>query len=1042
MKSSKLFFSLFFIFSIVSISKAQQKCGFDGIREQQLQDSNFAGIAQQAELKLQKAIRERDLSKMNGTVLTIPIVVHVLHLGETVGAGTNISDAQIQSSIDNLNDYYRGQIATSPIDFEIEFTLAQRDPNCNATTGINRINASGLPGYLDYGVNVANTNGADYSDIVALSSWPQTDYLNVWIVTELDGNDGGYGYQGYAYFYNETFSTHGSVMMSSVFGYDPGNTNGWGLNSNGDNSTVVHEVGHFFHLYHTFQGDGTGSTCPLDSIVGTDSDGCADTVPHKRETSTCPTNNSCTGSPWIDNNTINNIMSYYSCSDRLTNDQKTRVRAAMEGTSIASSKGAEPLDLSYEAPSVVCSVNPAADLTANYAGITNVELNGISFTSSTAANDGGNIDESGNCSNYFEIDTSVSNTLNVELGPNLNQLGVWIDWNDDGDFDDDSEEQYPVTQGISGYSNIAINLTYPTLIPYNDYVRIRIVNDLDTGYGLNPIDSACYQSLAYGQSEDYSIYIEPSVLPTTYTYNNAWSPSNPIGTSTSSDTIIIETGTANISANTDCNSLTVNPGAALTIDSGITLTSNTVDLNSTSQLFSSLVSDGTITGLVNYNRHVSLVGLEVGGTNDLISAPIPGQLFPAFAALNSSNLPESGSIRAFAPYNTSAGAYQNYDLVTNALTTIDSGVGYRTATTDAGTLTFSGTPIINDVLDLPISDAATGYAWNLIGNPYPSYIDFNEFFTANAAEFATGSAFQAVYGYDGNADDGWTVWNLATIADGTITELLAPGQAFFVKSKSGGGLVDFTTSMRRVGNSDDFIAGRNEESNVALCKLNLESSSKSVSTQIYFIEGTTRGLDSGYDAGSYKGSAGDFSIFSNLVDNNSGLDMAIQSLPYNDLNNVIIPIGINAQANEQLTISMDNVTSLPSGVNVYLNDTAENTFTLLNTSNYVFIATEVLLGTGRFYIQYSTEALSIKGNDLSSLQIYASTTPKKIVVNGLLANETIAHIYDIQGRMILSKELNPLQVINHINVSSFSTGIYMIRLIDGNLIKTQKLIIK
>ena len=78
---------------------------------------------------------------------------------------------------------------------------------------------------------------------------------------------------------------------------------------------------------------------------------------------------------------------------------------------------------------------------------------------------------------------------------------------------------------------------------------------------------------------------------------------------------------------------------------------------------------------------------------------------------------------------------------------------------------------------------------------------------------------------------------------------------FFVKSKSTGGLVDFTTAMRTTGSSDDFIAGRNSATNIALCKLNLNSLSNNASTQIYFIEGTTRGLDSGYDAGSYLGSA-------------------------------------------------------------------------------------------------------------------------------------------------------------------------------------------
>lgn len=502
-------------FSLLTYSVFAQQCAFDNQREALLQDPNYVQQELLAEQKIQNFISNNELAKRNGTVYTIPVVVHVLHLGEAEGTGSNISDAQIQSSIDNLNDFYRGQTPNSSVDFEIEFALAQRDPNCAATTGINRIDASGLAGYSQYGVNVLNSNGTDYSDIESLISWPQTDYFNIWIVTELDGNNGGFGFQGYAYFYNEFSSTHGSVMMSTVFGYDPGNTNGWGLNSNGDNSTVIHEIGHYFHLYHTFQGDDTNSdgvadACPADVTVGSDSDGCADTVPHQRETSTCPTTNTCTGSSWVDNNTINNVMSYYFCTDRLTEDQKTRARAAMTGTRIVDSKGDEAPESGFVAPSASCSANsPAGN---NFSGIIGVELNSTTFTSSTTAGDGGNLDRSVNCSGLFNINTDNAYTMNVEItGGNAHQLGVWIDWNNDGDFDDDAETQH-YSQDIVGGAIVPVSLTYPSTIPYDSYVRIRLMTDVDDTYGVGIINSACYTSLGYGQSEDYALYIEPGTL--------------------------------------------------------------------------------------------------------------------------------------------------------------------------------------------------------------------------------------------------------------------------------------------------------------------------------------------------------------------------------------------------------------------------------------------------------------------------------------------------------------------------------------------------
>ena len=510
------FSSLTAFFFLFTYSALAQQCAFDNQREALLQNPNYVQQEQLAEQKIQNFISDGGLAQRNGTVYTIPVVVHVLHLGEAEGTGSNISDAQIQSSIDNLNDFYRGLTPGSSVDFEIEFALAQRDPNCAATNGINRIDASGLAGYSQYGVNVLNSNGADYSDIASLISWPQTDYLNIWIVTELDGNNGGFGFQGYAYFYNETFSTHGSVMMSTVFGYDPGNTNGWGLNSNGDNSTVVHEIGHYFQLYHTFQGDdtnndGVADACPADVAVGTDSDGCADTVPHQRETSTCPANNACTGNPWVDNNTINNVMSYYFCTDRLTEDQKTRARAAMTGTRIVDSKGEEAPESGFIAPTAVCSPNSPAG--TNLAGILSVELNSTTLISSTTDNDGGNLDRSVNCSGLFNIDTDNPYTMNVEIAAgNFHQLGVWIDWNNDGDFDDDAEDQH-YSEDIAGSTIVPVALTYPTTIPYDSYVRIRLMTDVDNRYGgVNTINSPCYTSLAYGQSEDYVLYIEPGTL--------------------------------------------------------------------------------------------------------------------------------------------------------------------------------------------------------------------------------------------------------------------------------------------------------------------------------------------------------------------------------------------------------------------------------------------------------------------------------------------------------------------------------------------------
>ena len=521
----------------------------------------------------------------------------------------------------------------------------------------------------------------------------------------------------------------------------------------------------------------------------------------------------------------------------------------------------------------------------------------------------------------------------------------------------------------------------------------------------------------------------------TYTFNTSWLPNDPSGISFAEDDVLISTGNAIVSNTTFCNTITVSPGAGVTVNTGFSLTANTTTLNSTSQLFSSLIVNGTINGTINYNRYAALVAPT--GTNDLISAPVVDQTFGSFATENT-NLAASGVLRAFAPYNTTSGAYENYNTTDNAATTLSAGRGFRAATTDGSTLKFTGIARTNEV-DVSISDA--GNAWNLIGNPYPSYIDFATFFNLNKTQFNSDSAYQALYGYDGDASNGWTVWNLATITDATITELIAPGQAFFVKAKPTGGSVKFTPAMRTTGSSDDFILGKQKSKNVALCKLRLTSATKSATTAIYFIEGTTRGLDVGYDAGKYVSGSAGFSIFSNLVEDNSGLDMAIQSLPYTDFNDVVIPLGINATAAE-LTIEIDeNTTDLPDHINVYLEDTAVNTLTLLNNTAYTFAPSEALSGTGRFYLRYTSKALSVLTNSFEYLQIYHATSQKEIVVKGKLNSKSSAELFDIQGRLVLRQNLEHSQISNTINVATLSAGTYIIKVFNASQIKTQKLVI-
>jgi len=94
----------------------------------------------------QNGVHQR-LINPNG-VIVIPVVVHILHRGESIGTGRNISMAQIQSQIDVLNEDFRrlnADAANTPSaftpvasDYGFEFRLACQDPSGNTTNGVIR----------------------------------------------------------------------------------------------------------------------------------------------------------------------------------------------------------------------------------------------------------------------------------------------------------------------------------------------------------------------------------------------------------------------------------------------------------------------------------------------------------------------------------------------------------------------------------------------------------------------------------------------------------------------------------------------------------------------------------------------------------------------------------------------------------------------------------------------------------------------------------------------------------------------------------------
>ena len=294
-----------------------EKCATMQILEKRIaKDPSIKLRMEQSEIKTQKWIAANSNAKGGIQLVTIPVVVHILWNDPI----ENISAAQIQSQIDILNEDFRLLNSDSldsshpfwqfTADTEIEFCLASRDPNGNATSGIIRT-------YTDSTAFI-EMDSPKYTVTGGSDSWDPTQYLNLWVCHLNDG----LGLLGYAAFPADLATDpdlDGVVISYTAFGYI-----GTATAPNDLGRTGTHEVGHWLNLRHIWGDDTCGDDFVADTEIAEDHNYGCPTFPHNAN-STCGSG--------VDGEMYMNYMDYVddACMNMFTYDQGIRMQSALNG---------------------------------------------------------------------------------------------------------------------------------------------------------------------------------------------------------------------------------------------------------------------------------------------------------------------------------------------------------------------------------------------------------------------------------------------------------------------------------------------------------------------------------------------------------------------------------------------------------------------------------------------------------------------------------------------------------------------------------------
>jgi uncharacterized repeat protein (TIGR02543 family) len=364
--------------------------------------------------------------------------------------------------------------------------------------------------------------------------------------------------------------------------------------------------------------------------------------------------------------------------------------------------------------------------------------------------------------------------------------------------------------------------------------------------------------------------------------------------------------------------------------------------------------------------------------------------------------------------------------------TADDGINPRT-------FNFIGTPNNGSISTPPLTKKDIDHGYNLIGNPYPSNLDFNLFHAANSgvmfstAYFWTNNTIvpsQQGSSYSGanyailNGTGGNPAAYQGTSAGPTPTASIKPGQGFIIQMISASSL-SFNNSMRNPLGSVFFNNKNTSEKDRFHLSLTTPSNINNI-LLVGYVNGASNSFEQDFDTELLIN--GSDSFYTKL-----GLSrLAIQGRTFPLIDSDIVPLGaVYFESGIHKISIFEKEGIFQSTQNIYLKDKLLGKIANLTAGDYEFSA---IKGTdeNRFEIIYKPETvLATDETKKNNLQVYRAG--EEYVIKSQKGIIQIVEVYDFAGRLITQVKGTSNEV--RIKANSLSSAVYILKIKrDGEII--------